>query len=224
MKLSEILEEHDDLEVFEGIDLVSHSTIKLHAIGNLILVRSVDALKYLLPILNKKRIEYRPLGLGANQILCDRSDLVLIKLKLPFDRDYLLKSREVYHLPASVSLSLLTGHAKKFNLKGWEYMAGIPATVGGAAYMNAGINAGEFGELVKKVYLIKKNGTEKSIAIDQGSYSYRKNHFVDAGEVIYAVDLIGDGEDRTVARKIDSYLKVRAESQPWKEKTCGCVF
>ena len=224
MKLSELLGESDGFEILQGIDLSSHSTIKLHAMGNLILVRSVKALKYLLPILHKNSIAYRPLGLGANQILCEQSDVILIKLKLPFEKNYLSKRREVYHLPASVSLSLLIAHAKKFHLKGWEYMTGIPATVGGAAYMNAGINVGEFGELVKKVYVVKKDGTERSVTIGKGSYSYRKNHFINEGEVIYAVDIIAYGEDKTVAHKIDRYLKVRGESQPWKEKTCGCVF
>ena len=224
MKLSELLGEGDHFKILQDVDLVNHSTLKLHAMGNLILVKSLKALKYLLPILHKNALKYRPLGFGANQILCEQTDFILIKLKLPFDKNYLLKRREVYHLPASVPLSLLIAHAKKFHLKGWEYMTGIPATVGGAAYMNAGISAGEFGELVKKVYVVTKDGVERSITMNKESYGYRKNHFINDGEIIYAVDLISHGQDKTVAHKIDSYLKARETSQPWKEKTCGCIF
>ena len=224
MNLLNLLEQNSELEIFQNIDLANYSTIKLRTIGNLLLIKSVECLKNTLQILNENSIKYNPLGLGANQILCNDCNLVLIKLKLPFAKNYLAKKRDIYHLPASVPLSLLTAHARKFDLKGWEYITGIPGTVGGAAYMNAGINVGEFGELVKTVYLITRDGREKVIEIEQGSYSYRKNHFVGEGEIIYAVDIIGEAIDSSVSSKIESYFQERDKSQPWKEKTCGCVF
>ncbi|MCY4644792.1 MAG: hypothetical protein OXB88_09260 [Bacteriovoracales bacterium] len=224
MNLSHILDDRDDFELLQGIDLSNYSTTKLESKGNLLIIKSIDALKYLLPILNQSGVRYTVIGLGANQILCERPDLLFIKLKLPFDKEYLSKKRALYHLPASVSLSLLINHAKKFELKGWEYMTGIPATIGGAAYMNAGTNLGDMSSLIKKVYLIKKDGGPKVIEITKKSYSYRKNHFMKEGEIIYAIDIISLGQEKGLSNKIDSYLKKRAETQPWKEKTCGCIF
>ena len=224
MKLPEILGKNKGFKIFQEIDLVNHSTIKLHATGNLLLIESVDALKYVLPILNKHDIQYQALGLGANQVLCGHDDRVFIKLKLPFDRNLLSKKRDIYHLPASLSLSLLIKHAQKFDLKGWECMAGIPATIGGATYMNAGTHCGEFGNLVSKVFLIRGDGIEKVVKIDKESYSYRKNHFVEQGEIIYAVSLVHYGNDKGVAARIDNHLAERDKSQPWREKTCGCVL
>ena len=213
-----------DLEVLEGVELAPYSTAKLQARGDLVVVRSVAALQKLLPTLNRHRVVYRPLGLGANQILSGGGAGVLVKLKLPFSANYLAQRRECYHLPASVSLALLIRHAQKFHLRGWECMTGIPATVGGAAYMNAGIRTGAFSSLVSRVYLVGGDGGQRQVSIGPESYSYRQNHFVQAGEVIYAVDLVNRGEDLQVGEKIERTLKQRASSQPWREKTCGCVF
>ena len=59
-------------------------------------------------------------GWGANQILHHTKDILFIKLDFEFDRSYLKEAKDEYILPASVPLNILTSHAQKFGLKGWE--------------------------------------------------------------------------------------------------------
>ena len=224
MNLFKIIPENPAIKIQQNVSLTNFSTTKLRANGNILIVHSLEALKYVLPLLKNNNIPYKALGLGSNQILSDNKNLVFIKLKLPFEKNYLSHKRETYHLPASLPLAILTQHAKKFNLKGWECMTGIPATVGGAAYMNAGISTGEFGDIVDKVYLIKSDGEEKVVKISPSSYGYRKNYFTNEDDIIFAVDIACPREDKTVATKIFDYLEQRSQTQPWKENTCGCVF
>lgn len=215
---------HPDVEIEIDKDLKKYSTMRLDARGDLITVKSVDGLKAALKALTKNNIEYRALGWGANVLLPVTATLPYIQLDFEFDRSVFESPKDEYILPGSVSLATLTSHANKFGLKGWEVFTGIPASLGGAIFMNAGTNLGEIGSIIKEVKLITKNGEEKSVIIDKNSFSYRHNHFVDSGDIIYEARLIHFGLDEAISKKIREYLDMRNRTQPLKEWTCGCIF
>jgi UDP-N-acetylmuramate dehydrogenase len=215
---------HKDIIVEINKDLKKHSTMRLDALGDLITVRSVEGLKFAVKTLTENKIKYRVLGWGANILLPSLSSTPYIQLDFEFDRSQLEAPRDEYILPGSVSLAVLTSHANKFGLKGWEVFTGIPASLGGAIFMNAGTNLGEIGSVIKEVKLISKNGTEKLIKIDKSSFSYRHNHFVEEGDVIYEARLVHFGIDEAISKKIREYLEMRTRTQPLKEWTCGCIF
>ena len=215
---------HPDVQIEIDKDLKKYSTMRLDARGDLITVKSVDGLKAALKALTKNNIEYRALGWGANVLLPAKADLPYIQLDFEFDRSVFESPKDEYILPGSGSLATLTSHANKFGLKGWEVFTGIPASLGGAIFMNAGTNLGEIGSIIKEVKLITKNGEEKSVIIDKNSFSYRHNHFVDSGDIIYEARLIHFGLDEAISKKIREYLDMRNRTQPLKEWTCGCIF
>lgn len=220
----------DEVNKIEGCyfhpdhDLTSYTTMRLASRGNLIEVKTVEALQKLLPLLCKNKKEYLVVGWGANQILPAVCDKVILHLDFSFDQSYLETHRDEYTLPASVGLNYLTAHAVKFGLKGWEVFTGIPASLGGAIYMNAGTNLGEIGTLVKKVQLVTSQGDLREEVISSKSFSYRHNHFVKDGEVIVGAVLNHHGIDSDISQKIKDYLEYRKKSQPLATKNCGCVF
>jgi UDP-N-acetylmuramate dehydrogenase len=219
-----------DLNSISGVtvelnkDLKKFSTMRLEAYGDLITVKTVEALKTAIRILKSNNIDYRVLGWGANMLLPKMATRPYLQLDFDFDRTLFDHPQEEYLLPASVSLATLTSHANKFGLKGWEVFTGIPASLGGAIFMNAGTNLGEIGSLVKEVFLITRDGEEKLIKVDGNSFSYRHNHFVQQGDVIYQARLIHFGIEQDISKKIREYLEMRTRTQPLKEWTCGCVF
>ena len=215
---------HPDVEIEIDKDLKKYSTMRLDARGDLITIKSVEGLKAALKALTKNNIEYRALGWGANVLLPVKADLPYIQLDFEFDRSVFESPKDEYILPGSVSLATLTSHANKYGLKGWEVFTGIPASLGGAIFMNAGTNLGEIGSIIKEVKIITKNGEDKSVIIDKNSFSYRHNHFVDSGDIIYEARLIHFGLDEAISKKIREYLDMRNRTQPLKEWTCGCIF
>lgn len=215
---------HPELLIEYNKDLQKYSTMRLVARGDLITVKGKEGLKYLLRNLSQKKISYKVLGWGANILLPEVSSLPYVQLDFEFDRTIFDSARQEYLLPASVSLATLTSHASRFGLKGWEVFTGIPASLGGAIYMNAGTNLGEIGSIVKEVKVVDRNGQEKVVPIDKNSFSYRKNHFLSEGDVICEARLIHFGIDQNVTTKIKEYLDLRNKTQPLKEWTCGCVF
>lgn len=213
-----------DLSLQLDQDLTSYTTMRLASRGDLIEVSSVSALQKLLPLLKVYNRKYLLVGWGANQILPPSCEDLVIHLKLPFDYKYLDTQKEEYQLPASIGLNHLTGHAVKFGLTGWEVFTGIPASLGGAIFMNAGTNLGEIGKLVKKVSLVTPDGLLREEIISNTSFSYRHNHFVQPGEVIVGATLVHHGVDEAISQKIKDYLEYRKKTQPLATKNCGCVF
>lgn len=213
-----------DLLIEINKDLTKYSTMRLVAHGDLITVKNLQTLKLVTKILTENKIDYRVLGWGANMLIPSTSSVPYLQLDFDFDRTIFDSPKSEYLLPASVSLATLTSHANKFGLTGWEVFTGIPASLGGAIFMNAGTNLGEIGSVTTEVYIVTKNGEEKLIKIDQNSFTYRHNHFVEKGDVIYQVRLKHFGQDEKISKKIREYLEMRTRTQPLKEWTCGCIF
>lgn len=220
----EKLKLNTNLELELDKDLRKFSTMRLAASGDMVTVKNLDGLKETVKLFTENKIKYRVLGWGANILLPSKATYPYIQLDFSFDRTILDHVQTEYVLPASVSLAVLTSHAAKFGLIGWEVFTGIPASLGGAIFMNAGTNLGEIGSLVKEVRLVTKNGEEKLIKIDNKSFSYRHNHFINDGDVVYQVTLVNKGQDPQISQKIKDYLEMRNRTQPLKEATCGCVF
>lgn len=205
-------------------DLTGFTTMRLSSRGDLVEVSSVSALQKLLPVLSLNKKHYLIVGWGANQILPVRCEDLVIHLKFPFESSYLDQLRDEYELPASLGINHLTAHAVKFGIKGWEVFTGIPASLGGAIFMNAGTNLGEIGSLVKSVQLVTPDGLLRTEVITNESFSYRKNHFVKPGEVIVGATLVHQGTDPAISQKIKDYLEYRKKTQPLASRNCGCVF
>lgn len=205
-------------------DLTNESTFRLASRGDLLEIKSEEALAEVLRILNLHHRPYRMIGWGANQVLAQVETDVLIRLDLPFDTQVLASVHDAYVLPASIGLNLLTAHAVKFGTVGWEALTGIPASLGGALYMNAGTSLGEIKDIVREVRVMGRDGRVRSEVITPGHYSYRKNHFVGVGEVIVGATLIHLGLDSALPEKIRSYQELRRQTQPLATKNCGCVF
>lgn len=215
---------HPDVSISLQIDLTSFTTFRLKSIGDVAIVTSVDGLKSLIHHLQQENRRYRLIGWGANQILPQKLEPMLIKLNFPFDPSIFNQAHDEYKLSASVGLNILTAHAIQFGLKGWEVMTGIPASVGGALYMNAGTALGEIASIVKSVNIVTKSGDEKSVIISKDSFSYRKNHFINDGDIIIGATFFHHGIDTSIPQKIKDYLEYRKSTQPLATKNCGCVF
>jgi UDP-N-acetylmuramate dehydrogenase len=216
-QLSEVL-------VYKDRDLTLKSTLRLKAHGDLVVVKSKTALRQCLKKINQWGVDYRILGMGANQVLPPRADYLYLKLDFPFDKSSLNTPQKSYTFPASVALNILTSHAIRFGLKGWEVFTGIPATLGGAVFMNAGTSLGEIGALVQKVHIITPEGEQRVETTDNDSFSYRRNNFLKEGEVIFAVELGHRGFDESIPQTIKDYLQARNKNQPLDARTFGCMF
>tara|TARA_R110000868_G_scaffold97619_2_gene268581 strand:+ start:1668 stop:2576 length:909 start_codon:yes stop_codon:yes gene_type:complete len=222
--MDNIFKNISNLTYSEQADLSKYSTMRLACTAPLAIASSIEAVQEFVKACQASGRKYKVLGWGANQLLVDHPDFVYLHLKLPFDAKIFEEVRNDYLLPASVSLAKLTSHAAKFGVKGWEVFTGIPASVGGAVFMNAGTNLGEIASVIEKVGLVAIDGTIREEIISNESFAYRHNKFCRPGEVIIWAKLKHFGVDLKVSQQIKDYLKLRNDSQPLNRATCGCMY
>lgn len=206
----------------EKTSLEKYSTLRLSAYGDLLKIFDVAFLKKLYKFFPADR--FIIIGRGANSIFPIESDKVYIKLSLSDTKNELIKFKEHYRLSASTGLSDLVSHAMEHGVLGWECLTGIPGTLGGAVFMNAGTSLGEISSIITALEILKTDGEIKKITVTEADFEYRSNLVVNSGEVILYVHLKSLGRDIEITELIRSYLDKRKQSQPLQDRTCGSVF
>lgn len=173
--------------------------------------------------ISSKNYPYYILGNGSNILASDSGyDGVVIKLAGDFDR-VLLKDIEM-ECGAGVTLSKAYLYSRDNNLSGFESSVGIPATIGGATYMNASAYDFEMSKIINYV-VAYHNGKITYLSNADCRFGYRDSIFQSDDYVILRVGFIlkKDTKDNIVSRH-NATLKCRRDSQPLDLPNAGCIF
>lgn len=132
---------------------------------------------------------------------------------------------EFVTVKAGNSVQALCTALMREGLSGLEFAFGIPGTVGGAVYMNAGAYGGEIKDCIVSARYIDESGTVKEISREDMRLSYRESIFQENGGVILSAvfRLTRDESDRILARMND-YMSRRQAKQPLELPSAGSVF
>ena len=120
-------------------------------------------------------------------------------------------------------LSFIMNSSIRRGLTGFEFAAGIPGTVGGSIYMNAGANGGEIKDAVKKVYVWIK-GEQRELLREEINFEYRKSNLPEGSIVTKAVFELREGDRKKSEENVRQYLMYRNRTQPVKMANTGSVF
>lgn len=129
------------------------------------------------------------------------------------------------HAGAGVPLPLLARKAMLAGLAGFEFLAGIPGTVGGALVMNAGANGCAIGERVRRVTAFDYAGNSLTFEAHDLTFAYRRSCL--ARRNIIAANVVLEGRpDRAeeVKQRMELYLARRRQTQPLEYPNAGSVF
>ena len=189
--------------------------------------KTVEELKPLLQTASAHGITPYILGAGTNVLAPDEGlQAIVICLKDALTSIRLLdKTRmEVF---AGESMAKAAVFAKNHALTGLEFAAGIPGTVGGAAYMNAGAYGGELKDVVTLVTAMEQSGKTVAYTPAELQMSYRHSRFSDEAvpSVILSVPVaLHPGDLETIRATIREFAARRREKQPLSVPGCGSTF
>ncbi|MCL2202199.1 MAG: UDP-N-acetylmuramate dehydrogenase [Oscillospiraceae bacterium] len=126
---------------------------------------------------------------------------------------------------AGATLAKLAVFAMERGLAGLEFAHGIPGSLGGAVYMNAGAYGGEMKDVVRSSTVFSPGGGVKEITGSGHSFSYRHSRFSDSGEVVLSsvIKLSSGGQD-SIRAQMDELSQKRRASQPLDMPSAGSVF
>lgn len=187
--------------------------------------KSELSLMRILDLLKKHQIDVRIFGKGSN-ILCsdDQYEGAIINLDRYFT-DAFFEENGTVLVQAGYSTVLLAHEAMKNALSGLEFASGIPGTIGGALFMNAGAYKSDFSKILKEVYVLKDDCI-CTIPMEDLHYSYRHSDFQTHRDWIILgarLQLI-PGDQKAIRDLMDSRRKRRMDSQPLDKPCAGSMF
>lgn len=184
---------------------------------------SVQKCQRLVPFAAKNDIPYFIFGKGSN-ILADDMGTSAVIFKLNGSEPEMIGENTIRCF-AGVSLIKLCGFALENELGGLEFAYGIPGSVGGAVYMNAGAYGGEMKDVLSSVKALDKDGNIREYSADELEMSYRHSRFTHSGEVVLSADFILEKADpNSIKEKMTELMEKRRSKQPLEFPSAGSTF
>lgn len=110
------------------------------------------------------------------------------------------------------------------NLRGMEFAAGIPGSIGGMIKINAGAFGGEIGGIVQRIRGINSEGNWQELGSDELKFGYRSTHLPNGFIITRAWLKLKKGKRKEISRLTAENLQVKATTQPLSLKSAGCIF
>ena len=164
------------------------------------------------------------IGAGSNILAPDEGlDRVVICLRSMAEVRRV--SENEIEAEAGALLSKTAVFAKNEGLSGLEFAHGIPGTVGGAVFMNAGAYGGEISQVCKAVTVLERSGEIRELSCDEAAFGYRTSRFEKSGEIVLCArfSLIPASSDE-IGAKMAELLQRRRASQPLEQPSAGSTF
>jgi len=222
--INEIMHEKiGDIKI--NADLSKYTTYKVGGIARvLVYPKNVDKLISLMKIINSHDVKYFILGNGSNVLFSDSVyDGIIIKLDYFDNIEF---SGNTVKVGAGYSLIRLSLECAKRGLAGLEFASGIPGTLGGAIFMNAGAYNSNMKEVVKEVEVLTDDLKVKTLTNEQMNFDYRESFLQhNKGYICLGATLEFDSGERSVLEEIIKDRKLqRKRTQPLEYPTAGSVF
>lgn len=222
--MKQFLIQYADVE--ENESLAKHTTFRVGGKARyLIYPKNHIALTRILDYLEEKRFAYRIFGKGSNLLCSDEDyDGIVICLDRYFSEFYFEEDGTCV-VQSGCSLVLLAHEAMKKGLSGLEFASGIPGTVGGAIFMNAGAYLSDMNAIVESVY-IYRHGKCLWVNKEELDFSYRHSIFQSNRDwIILGAKLkLAHGESGEIRELMDARRKRRMDTQPLNFPSAGSMF
>ncbi|SCH00626.1 UDP-N-acetylenolpyruvoylglucosamine reductase [uncultured Ruminococcus sp.] len=221
-----MLLKQQNIEYKENISLSQYTSFKIGGPCPLMLLpHTVQEVEQAVVSCKQENVPYLILGNGSNMLVSDDGyDGAVIWFHHNFSEIYLENETTVY-AQAGVSLAGLCVFAQKHGLSGLEFAYGIPATVGGAVYMNAGAYGGEMKDAVSYADYVDETGKLCRKYLTELDFSYRYSFFTNTANVIVGAGFsLRPEEPEKIRTAMDDFYTRRKSKQPLEYPSAGSTF
>ena len=210
-------------ECVPGFSMSRYTSMRVGgAVEMIVYPKSVDDLINVLKKLSLLGIKSTVLGAGSNTIIDDEGIEGVVVSTKKMRGIHILENGKIL-AEAGAVLGTILNKTIRAGLSGFEFVAGIPGTVGGGIFMNAGANDGEIKDVVEKVW-VWVDGKEMILFRDEIVFEYRKCHLPEGGVVTRALFGLKPGRSDESERRVKEYLDKRSKTQPITMSNSGSIF
>ncbi|MDR0196853.1 MAG: UDP-N-acetylmuramate dehydrogenase [Oscillospiraceae bacterium] len=207
-----------------GAVIAPYTSFKIGGICDIVKINGVGVLTELLRFCGENGVPRHILGRGSNALISDKG---LEGVVLLFGDDFAnisVSGRRVECQPGA-RLSDICKNAAKHSLTGIEFAYGIPGSVGGAVYMNAGAYGGEIKDVFRSCSYLDEGLVPREADASEMGFAYRKSVFSENNRVITGVKLaLKRGNKSDITGRMDEVAALRREKQPLEYPSAGSVF
>jgi len=172
---------------------------------------------------NEKQLPLTVLGNSSNVIIKDGGIRGIVMILTEMDHMEVKRQRLV--VQSGARLIDASRMALAEHLSGLEFACGIPGSVGGAVYMNAGAYDGEVEEVIESVVVITREGEIKTYEKAELEFSYRHSKLQETNEIVLEVVFrLEKGKHDAIKARMDELTALRESKQPLEYPSCGSVF
>ena len=214
------------IELRENEPLAAHTSFRIGGPARwMAFPKTVEEVRTLLRLAREADIPVRLLGAGTNVLAPDRGvDALVLCLKDAL-RGVRLPEGNCIEAMAGETLASVAVFARKNGLTGLEFAHGIPGTLGGGVYMNAGAYGGELRQVVRQVTFLHADGRLETFENGDCAFGYRTSVFENMPGVIVSARLaLQPGEAATIEAEMQELMEKRRASQPLELPSAGSTF
>lgn len=214
------------LELRENEPMSRHTSFRIGGGAKVMAMpKTEEELSAILKLSAQLDISYVILGAGTNVLAPDEGiDSLVICLKDCFGGMEQLSETSI-QLQAGVTMARAAVFAASRNLSGLEFAHGIPGTVGGGVYMNAGAYGGEIKDVCRRVKIMERSGCVRWLEGEEMGFSYRHSAIEDHPWIVLAADFeLESKPEAQIKAKMQELIGKRRASQPLDLPSAGSAF
>ncbi|MBQ4110647.1 MAG: UDP-N-acetylmuramate dehydrogenase [Clostridia bacterium] len=221
-KLLEVVSED---KIFINEPMKKHTSFKIGGNADyLILAKNATEIINVISLCKKEKIPFFIMGNGSNLLVSDRG-ISGVVIKTAGALNSITVNGDEIIVESGVMLKKIANTALEHSLTGFEELSGIPGTVGGAVYMNAGAYGREFKDIVVSVKYIDENGNICEKKNSELDFYHRHSVFTDTKCVILETVLkLEKGNKDEISDKMKEITKKRKDKQPLEYPSAGSTF
>ncbi len=211
--------------VNEHEPMAAHTSFKIGGAADLF-VSAVDReqASAVLRFCRQEQIPLRVIGNGSNLLVSDNGIAGVVLRFAAAETPFVVDGCRIT-AQAGASLKRLCTVACENGLTGLEFAYGIPGTVGGGVYMNAGAYGGELSDTIRSVTALTPDGEAVVLSADEMHFGYRHSVLMDNDLFVWSVELeLQRGDSAAIREAMEAHLTARKEKQPLEYPSGGSFF
>ena len=222
--LKQIKEELAGIEILFNEPLKQYTYTKVGGAADyLAFPRNQYELKRIVTFANAQEIPWMVLGNSSNIIVRDSG---IEGFVIMFDHFHDIRvNGYVIEAEAGAKLIDVTHVARHHSLTGFEFACGIPGSIGGAVYMNAGAYGGEIAHILQSCKVLTPEGEIKTLTAEELAFGYRHSKIQETGDVVISAKFaLAPGNYDQIDQEMARLTHLRELKQPLEYPSCGSVF
>ena len=227
--MENVIQELRDREVGKVLEqepLANHTTMKIGGPADILIIPNrVEAVKDIMDIVKKHDLPWTVIGRGSNLLVLDEGIRGVV-IKLGAGLDHLEIDGDQVTVGGGYSVVRLATSMRKKGMSGLEIAAGIPGSIGGAVYMNAGAHGSDRSEILVKARILFEDGTIEWLTNEEMDFSYRTSVLQKKrpGVCLEAVLKLEQKEREAITAQMQQNKDYRKNTQPYSSPCAGSIF